>query len=121
MFSILKHQALKSRYFPKLSSFVMRSRFSAAASQAQKKDEEPDFLSMVQNYFDIASNHIDIPKYYLDIIKNCKAAIRFNFPLVKDDGKIEVITAYRAQHSLHNLPTKGGTRYADHIGSQNLI
>ena len=79
-------------------------------------DEEPGFLEMVQHYFDMASKHIDIPKYYLDIIKNCKVAIRFNFPLVRDDGKIEVITAYRAQHSLHCMPTKGGTRYADHIG-----
>jgi glutamate dehydrogenase (NAD(P)+) len=86
------------------------------SSQNKGQDQEPDFLQMVQMNFDMSANHIDIPKYYLDIIKNCKVAIRFNFPLVRDDGKIEVITAYRAQHSLHNLPTKGGTRYADHIG-----
>ena len=80
------------------------------------EDEEPGFLEMVQMYFEVSAKHMDVPKYYLEIIKNCKAAIRFNFPLVRDDGKLEVITAYRAQHSLHNLPTKGGTRFADHIG-----
>lgn len=78
--------------------------------------KEPKFLDMVKLYFDQAASHIDIPKYYIDVIKNAKAVIRFNFPLVRDDGSIEVLTAYRSQHSMHYLPTKGGTRYADHIG-----
>mmetsp|Transcript_14377 Transcript_14377/g.2350 ORF Transcript_14377/g.2350 Transcript_14377/m.2350 type:complete len:118 (+) Transcript_14377:197-550(+) len=33
-------------------------------------------------------------------------------PLRKDDGSIAHYTAYRAQHSRHKLPTKGGTRFA---------
>ena len=78
---------------------------------------EPQFLDMVKLYFDEAATHIDIPRYYIDVIKHAKAVIRFNFPLVRDDGSIEVITAFRSQHSLHYLPTKGGTRYADHIGN----
>jgi len=77
---------------------------------------EPKFLDMVKLFFDKAATHIDIPKYYIDVIKNAKAVVRFNFPLVRDDGSIEVITAFRSQHSMHYLPTKGGTRYADHIG-----
>lgn len=77
---------------------------------------EPKFLDMVKMFFDEAANYIDIPKYYIDVIKHAKASIRFNFPLVRDDGSIEVIQAFRAQHSLHYLPTKGGTRYSDHIG-----
>lgn len=88
---------------------------------SDKEDEglknEPKFLEMVKLYFDKASQFLDIPHYYIDVIKNAKAVIRFNFPLVKDDGSIEIITAFRAQHSLHYLPTKGGTRYADHIGN----
>lgn len=78
--------------------------------------QEPNFLGMVKLYFDKAATHIDIPQYYVNVIKNAKAVVRFNFPLVRDDGSIEVITAFRSQHSLHYLPTKGGTRYADHIG-----
>lgn len=34
---------------------------------------------------------------------------------MRDNGKIESITAYRAQHKLHRLPTKGGTRFSEHI------
>jgi hypothetical protein len=97
-----------------LNSFP-KYKFSAQESEDLKN--EPSFLEMVRLYFDQAARHIDIPRYYIDIIKNAKAAIRFNFPLVRDDGTIEVITAFRAQHSLHYLPTKGGTRYSDHIGN----
>jgi glutamate dehydrogenase (NAD(P)+) len=82
---------------------------------------EPGFLEMVKMYFDEAANVIDVPRYYIDVIKAAKAVIRFNFPLVRDDGTIEVITAFRSQHSLHHLPTKGGTRYADHIGNSLLF
>ena len=89
-------------------------KFSTVTPASQ--DQEPDFLEMVKTYFDEASKFIEIPKQYLDLIKTCKAVVRFYFPLVRDDGSIEVITGYRAQHSLHLLPTKGGTRYSEHIG-----
>lgn len=85
-----------------------------------EEESEPEFLEMVQLYFDQASKYIDIPKFYLNLIKATKAAIKFNFPLVKDDGTIQTITGFRAQHSLHYLPTKGGTRYSDHIGNYNI-
>ena len=86
------------------------------SSAVKKTDSEPDFLEMVKQYFDEASKFIEIPNQYLDFIKTCKAVVRFYFPLVRDNGEIEVITGYRAQHSLHLLPTKGGTRYSEHIG-----
>jgi glutamate dehydrogenase (NAD(P)+) len=78
--------------------------------------DEPQFLEMVKTYFDEAAGVLDIPRYYVDVIKHAKAVVRFNYPLVRDDGSIEVIQAFRSQHSLHYLPTKGGTRYSDHVG-----
>jgi glutamate dehydrogenase (NAD(P)+) len=96
------HKLLKPTYF--------------RSSTTIKEDEEPDFLAMVKEYFDEASKFIEIPPQCLNLIKTCKAVVRFYFPLVRDDGNIELITGYRAQHSLHLLPTKGGTRYSEHIG-----
>lgn len=34
------------------------------------------------------------------------------FPIDRDDGSIEVIHGWRAEHSHHRMPTKGGIRYA---------
>ncbi len=92
------------------------SKFKFSETEDKALMNEPTFLEMVKLYFDEASKNIDIPHYYVDLIKNGKAAIRINFPLVRDNGSIEVITAFRAQHSMHYLPTKGGTRYSEHIG-----
>jgi len=85
-------------------------------SETTEKLKEPNFLEMVKLYFDEAAKIVDIPNTYIDLIKHAKATVRFNFPLIKDDGSIEVITAFRSQHSLHYLPTKGGTRYSQHVG-----
>mmetsp|Transcript_11578 Transcript_11578/g.10077 ORF Transcript_11578/g.10077 Transcript_11578/m.10077 type:complete len:145 (+) Transcript_11578:311-745(+) len=41
-------------------------------------------------------------------------------PLVRDNGKIEFIPAYRAQHKRHYLPTKGGVRFAENINMQEV-
>ena len=119
---MLSRFSLKSKLLPKAFSHkgnilsfnsLPKFKFSETDPALQK---EPNFLEMVKLFFDEAAQNIDIPSYYIDVIKHAKAAIRFNFPLVRDNGSIEVITAFRAQHSLHYLPTKGGTRYADHIG-----
>ena len=116
MMKIFKNN-LRFRWANNISKFAfppLHSKFTSVPTTVSQ--QEPDFLQMVKTFFDISSKYIQIPSQYLDLIKTCKAVIRFTFPLVRDDGNIEVITAYRAQHSLHLLPTKGGTRYSDHIG-----
>merc|ERR1719219_1979558 len=39
----------------------------------------------------------------------------FNISLHRDDGSYVNLPAYRAQHSRHRTPTKGGLRYADDV------
>lgn len=101
-----------------LTTRFTSKRFSTVEDENLKN--EPGFLEMVKMYFEEAATVIDVPRYYIEVIKHAKAVVRFNFPLVRDDGSIEVITAFRSQHSLHYLPTKGGTRYADHIGKDQF-
>lgn len=74
--------------------------------------DEPRFLEMVKMHFDNAAKHSDVDPGLLSVIKECNTTVRFNIPVVRDNGKLEVLTCYRAQHSHHRLPCKGGTRYS---------
>ena len=44
----------------------------------------------------------------LKLMKPCNHVISINFPIKRDDGTFEMIQAYRAQHSQHRTPCKGG-------------
>ena len=43
------------------------------------------------------------------------------FPLKRDDGSIEVIEAYRVQHSHHKTPCKGGIRFAAEVNQDEVM
>lgn len=47
-------------------------------------------------------------KGILRLMQPCDHIIEINFPLRRDNGVYEIITGYRAQHSTHRTPTKGG-------------
>ena len=46
----------------------------------------------------------------LKIMEPCHHVLEVAFPLKRDDGKFEMIQGWRAQHSLHRTPTKGGEK-----------
>jgi len=50
-----------------------------------------------------------------DFILPCKSILETNFRVRMDDGSMKVFAGYRAQHSHHRLPTKGGMRYAPDV------
>ena len=78
------------------------------------------FFEDVNRYFDAACGHADVKSGILSQIRACNAVYRMRFPVRRDDGEIVVVQAYRAEHSHHRLPTKGGIRYATDI-SQNEV
>jgi len=45
----------------------------------------------------------------LSMIKPCNRVMAFTFPIKRDSGEFEMIEAWRAQHSDHKVPSKGGT------------
>jgi glutamate dehydrogenase (NAD(P)+) len=72
---------------------------------------EHSFFGDVINYFDNAAKFTNYPQGLLDQIKYCNSVYRMKFP-VRMGEKIEVVVAYRVEHSQHKLPTKGGIRYS---------
>lgn len=73
------------------------------------------FFEQVNKYFDKAAPYTGYHAGLLDQIKNCNSVYHMTFPLKRDDGSIEVIHAWRAEHSHHRFPTKGGIRYAANV------
>lgn len=70
------------------------------------------FFEQVNRNFDRAAAYVNYPKGLLDQIKACNSVYHFAFPLERDNGGIEVVHGWRAQHSTHRNPTKGGIRYS---------
>jgi glutamate dehydrogenase (NAD(P)+) len=104
-----KFQNLKGLSKQKKFIFVTRKNFS---EEEIEKDRNSSFLENTEKYFNQACQHIKGKDDLLSFIRAPKVSVEFNFPLVRDNGQIEVMKAFRVQHSQHNLPTKGGTRYS---------
>ena len=75
---------------------------------------ETPFCAQVTANFDKAAAFTKHAKGLLEQIKVCNSVYHMAFPVELDDGSIEVVHAWRAEHSHHKLPTKGGIRYALH-------
>jgi glutamate dehydrogenase (NAD(P)+) len=81
---------------------------------------EPRFLEMVKMNFDTAAKYVAVPADVMEVIKACNSLVRVNFPLRRDNGQVEVIRGYRAQHSHHRMPCKGGIRYSEEVDLQEV-
>lgn len=84
-------------------------------------ENEYSFFGAVAKSFDIAAEHTKWDKGTLDQIKACNAVYRMRFPVKRDDGSIEVIEAYRVQHSHHKTPCKGGIRFAAEVNQDEVM
>lgn len=79
------------------------------------------FLAQVHRAFDHAAERTDIDSGLLGQIRTCNSVYRLTFPLKRDDGSIEVIEAWRAEHSQHKLPTKGGIRFSPGVTEDEVM
>jgi len=79
------------------------------------------FFEQVNRNFDKAAVYTKHDKGLLNQIKICNSVYKMQFPLRRDDGTIEVIYAWRAQHSQHKSPTKGGIRYSMEVNEDEVM
>lgn len=83
--------------------------------------EETSFLAQVEAAFNHAAAFTKHDPTLLAQIRVCNAVYRMSFPLRRDDGSIEVIHAWRAEHSHHRMPTKGGIRYSLGVSADEVM
>src|SRR5690606_10491769 len=80
-----------------------------------------NFFDEVNQTFDRAAALTDYPPGLLEEIRGCNSIYRFDFPLRRDDGRIEVLRAWRVEHSHHKMPVKGGIRYAPEVNEDEMM
>jgi glutamate dehydrogenase (NAD(P)+) len=95
--------------------------FPATRVRSAPMPTEPSFFAQVCQNFDRAARYTQHPPGLLEQIKNCNVVFRVVFPVKKDDGSVEVVNAWRAEHSHHKLPTKGGIRYSTHVNEDEVM
>lgn len=81
------------------------------------------FSQNVENMAKRAMPHIgmELPPGLSDQILACNRVFQVQFPVRMDNGEYRVFTGWRAVHSEHRLPVKGGIRYAPHVNQDEVI
>ncbi len=79
------------------------------------------FFQSVSRYFDRAAAQSAVTAGMLRQVKTCNAVYRMRFPVREDNGHITVVEAFRAEHSFHRLPTKGGIRFSRRVSLDETI
>jgi glutamate dehydrogenase (NAD(P)+) len=82
---------------------------------------EYSFFQSVERSFDKASKFTKWETGILEQIKACNSIYSMRFPVKMDDGRIEVIEAYRVQHSQHKSPCKGGIRFSLAVNQDEVM
>ncbi len=79
------------------------------------------FFQSVSKYFDRAAALSTVKSGMLRQVKTCNAVYRMRFPVREDNGEITVVEAFRAEHSFHRLPAKGGIRFSRRVSLDETI
>jgi glutamate dehydrogenase (NAD(P)+) len=82
---------------------------------------QANFFEQVTQYFNQAARFTEFPNGLLEQIRVCNSVYRFDFPLRRNSGEIEVIHAWRVEHSQHKMPVKGGIRYSPDVHEEEVM
>src|SRR4029077_6819525 len=77
--------------------------------------------SIVDSQFERAANLINLDDYMRRILQRPFREVQVEVPVRMDDGRIEVYTGHRRQHSRPPGPRKGGIRYHPHADHDEVL
>lgn len=80
---------------------------------------DSSFRDSVNRMFDQAVRYLQLPKGVCDYMKTCQSVYQVSFPVrIGDD--YQVFHGWRAVHSEHRLPVKGGIRYSADVSQEEV-
>src|SRR4030095_6700155 len=74
----------------------------------------PSMLQVFNEHFNRAARYVKAPADLLEYIRSCHSVYSIKFP-VRIRDEVQIFHAYRAEHSHHRIPTKGGIRFAPDV------
>jgi len=89
-------------------------------NRAKAPAEDLNLNNIVSNQFDRAARFVALPEGLLQQIKACNNIVHVQFP-VKIDGKYVMFQGWRAEHSHHRKPLKGGIRYSRMVDQDEIM
>ncbi|ORX97477.1 glutamate dehydrogenase [Basidiobolus meristosporus CBS 931.73] len=118
--TLLRSASLIKLAAPTTARVLPALRGMSTHANAACEESEPAFLGCVEQFFDKAAAVSGVKPETLAAIKRVDAVLSVTFPIELENGKTEIVRGYRAQHSHHRLPVKGGIRYADEVDMQEV-
>jgi len=82
--------------------------------------QDHSFFNDVVRHVDRAAAFTKHASGLIEQIKQCNSVYHFQFPLRQADGSVEVLSAWRVEHSHHKLPVKGGIRYSPGVNEDEV-
>lgn len=79
------------------------------------------FSKSVNLMVDRAFQYLDLPPGLSEQIKACNNVIEVQFPVRMDNGAFRTFRGWRAVHSDHRVPAKGGIRYAISVNYDETV
>jgi glutamate dehydrogenase (NAD(P)+) len=89
-------------------------------TKKKKAPEDLNLNNIVSRQFEKAAAHVKLPAGLLTQIKLCNNVYYMQFP-VKIDDKYVIFEAWRAEHSHHRKPLKGGIRYSRMVDQHEIM
>ena len=82
-------------------------------------EKKPTFLENVDMMVNDTITKINIDSNIAKILKTCRSVLQVKFP-VKIKNQIEIFHGWRAVHSTHRLPVKGGLRFSTNVNQEEV-
>jgi glutamate dehydrogenase (NAD(P)+) len=99
---------------------VAKKKKTISRATKSKSVEDLNLSHIVNTQFDSAAGHLKMPEGLLDQIKSCNSVYYTRIP-VRFGKKYHIFDSWRAEHSHHRKPLKGGIRYSMMVTQDEVI